>query len=659
MVSHNERQDLMAHWRGENAALLKRLLDAGETAEFDAALLRSLVARREPYFFFAPPDVDSRTLAIAEHLPEEAKAVMAHADAILAGYFPFSGAPGTPYSVKLPPGFSWHDNPAGEREFPSGLNRHRYWMELAMAYRFSGDARYTAELRRQFVSWTSQNPPPADFAKWREAGAPWWLLNAAIRADTWPWMYFLLLGTPEWTPEINTLFLHQIHMHGEFLAALTPPGGGNNWVVMQAQGLLNIALLFPEWEEAAAWEEQASRTLLCCFGEQFHADGGHFEQSPDYHGGCIRWFLEPFYLARLNGRDWMNATWPRLRQVCECYFQLLLPNGDTANLSDSDQTRLGVLASAAHLLGEPKWLQLDSTDARSVWLRGPEALQPGAGADCEQRPTAVAFIDSGYYVMRSGGGAGAVQAIFDCGPHGHWHGHFDLLSLALYGFGKTLLCDPGRLTYDANAEREWVRGTPSHNTISIDGENHLAFEGCENPGFAVTRWDVSDAYILVSGTHHGYAELEGAPEVGRVVWFDREGTFFVLDWGEGEAEHEYTVSFTTPGTEVAVLREGAFHTTHSEGNVAVQSLLLPGQQAALEERFWSPMYGQKLPATRFALRQRARSVIFATVVTVDAGEAIEPFFSAGLDELKVRLPGLATALAGAGLERYLERLDSG
>ena len=273
----------------------------------------------------------SRVAAISRFAPHDKATILARADAILAGRFPISSTATAPYAVSLAPDFSWRDSPLEEKEFLHALNRHRFWRELAMAFRFTGDTKYSDEIERQFRSWIEENPRPEDFENWRDNGVPWWLLNAAIRADTWIWTYFLLLDSPAWTPEWNALFLHHLHGHGEYLEALTPKSGGNNWVVMQAQGLLNIALLFPEWKQSARWERHAAQTLSNCFQAQFHADGGHFEQSPDYHAGCIRWFLEPFFLAQLNGRDWMEEHWAGLRQSCEFFHQILWANTRKTN----------------------------------------------------------------------------------------------------------------------------------------------------------------------------------------------------------------------------------------------------------------------------------------------------------------------------------------
>ena len=57
-----------------------------------------------------------------------------------AGSSPGTTGPRQPYDVQLPEGFSWLKCPTRDPEMLHALNRHRFWAELAMAYRFTGEA---------------------------------------------------------------------------------------------------------------------------------------------------------------------------------------------------------------------------------------------------------------------------------------------------------------------------------------------------------------------------------------------------------------------------------------------------------------------------------------------------------------------------------------
>jgi hypothetical protein len=555
---------------------------------------------------------------ILRQLPDRVDDVMRHADAILTHRFPMSDAGWwPPYNVQLPAAFSWYTPPAGsDPEFVHGLNRHRYWVTLAMAYRFTNDRRYADELIGQIVSWSEQSPRLEHHADWRKTTPRWHLLDAAIRADTWPWVLHLMLDSEAWTPEINTLFLHRLWMHAELVDPEIPDKLGNNWVIMMAQGVLNIAMLFPEFRQSAAWEKHAAFHLERCMNQQFYDDGGHDEQSPGYHEGCIVWILEPLYLAKLNGRDWPRPMWAKMRGVCECLFQLLHPDGEFPALSDSGRGKSLALLEAAQILEEPQWAKFNPRpNVREAWLLGrtnvasSESLQP--------RPAAVAFPKVGYYVMRSGDDPRARQMVFDCGPHGNWHGHFDLLGFEHFGVGRVLITDPGVPIYADTPERAWQRGAAAHNTISIDGQDYIPMEGPDHPGLKVTAWEVAEDHVLVAGYHRGYESLTGAPLVGRCVWYDRADTFVIVDWGHATSPHDYTVSFTFPTTNVSDLRSGAIRTLHGGGDVLVQSLPTPGQgevRMIREERPWTVLYGVQKPGIRFATTRHANEAVFVTIV---------------------------------------------
>ena len=89
---------------------------------------------------------------------------------------------------------------------------------------------------------------------------------------------------------------------------------------------------------------------------------------------------------------------------------------------------------------------------------------PFQAVDLVSRGDAYAMTDSGNYIMRSGDDANARQIIFDAGPKGGSHGHYDLLNFELSGYGRPLISDPGAYQYDTSANRAYVISTQAHNT---------------------------------------------------------------------------------------------------------------------------------------------------------------------------------------------------
>jgi hypothetical protein len=229
----------------------------------------------------------------------------------------------------------------------------------------------------------------------------------------------------------------------------------------------------------------------------------------------------------------------------------------------------------------------------------------------------------------------------------------------LFGMNRVLLCAPGRSLYNSAdpTDRRWVTSTPAQNTISVDGVNHADYEsprddaGREN--FHADAWEVAADHILVSAHHRGYTSLPGGPVVGRTIWYDRKNTFVILDWGVGTAEHEFTVGFNLPGADASAIADGRIHSQQPGGNVQILTLPAPGQTLARQERFWSPIYGQKVPAVRYAVTQKGTQALFAHVVSVFDG-AQPPAVSARWEAPPVFGKPVQIRILTGGQERLID-----
>ena len=89
---------------------------------------------------------------------------------------------------------------------------------------------------------------------------------------------------------------------------------------------------------------------------------------------------------------------------------------------------------------------------------------------------------TGYHVWRDG-----EDALFvDAGPIGPdylpAHGHGDMFSYELSLDGRRVVVDGGTSTYEAGAERDWVRSTRAHNTVEIAGADQCEFFGAFRVG---------------------------------------------------------------------------------------------------------------------------------------------------------------------------------
>jgi hypothetical protein len=631
---------LLAHLTpGALSASLSKSLRYSGPAAFDATLLKYMIYRTGPNFFFNGPQlgrvINFATGAQLSGVPQAAD----RADAVLARRFP-EQINSTTYTVQLPASgeINWSDvsrRATDNPDFLHTLNRHTFWEELGKAYRLTGDGAYVSELVAELASWSDQTPPLADPNDWAESSPHWWLLDAADRASNWTMAYFLVLGSDEWTPAANTLFLSRLWDHGDFLDRAAPSTYRSNKTAIQAQGLQRIGMMFPEFADATGWELDGTDMTFRCLAAQFYADGGHVEETPAYQAAAADAFLDNYRLAQLNDRTyWTKNRRILLENVVQSYYQLA-----GSGLSDTYRTSnpAPFLDRAAMILTGGRYNGARNLD--NALLLNTQAFY--AGSPINFYPTyapAFAMPDSGYYVMRTGDGSD-LRVIADAGPKGGEHGHYDLLNFEMvsHTFGA-IIPDPGPYRYDDSDDRAYVISTPAHNTISVDGLNHEGVEGAGNPmidvdGFRRTVGPVDSggglayADTRLTAHHHAYEYLPGRPTVGRTLYVDQtlglSPTVITIDWGRADADgpsHTFTSSFNLNATgTITQPSPGVINQTLTKFySLRTQTLGVPGQTATLTDTFVSnsPPPDAKSPAKRYAASQTGTSAVFVTLYTV-------------------------------------------
>lgn len=632
-LSLADRQELLRNWVGSDAATLSSLLAAGDTAGFDNELLNYMRTRTNRNYFFDPADAAGilNFINADSGLVNQKNAKIAKADNIVAHMFPeLVGS--TTYAVQLPAGtVDWLNQPASSTntEFRYTLNRHFFWNDLAMAYRFTNDPKYITELKTQLDSWSRQYTRLANPDDWIEDSVrpKWDLFTTAERTKNWMYAYYMVVNTSGWTAYYNTMFLHRLLIQGDFMSRTTKVYPlTDNKATSHATALYNLGLLFPEFKNGAAWQTQGQTQMFNVLDAQFRADGVQYEQSPGYHGGAMAGFFDSFRLAALNGQPWSDKATRRLRNVIEAFYQLLSPDGTEAALSDTYRSQgTTFFTRAAIAFNDTRW-PLSRPRLDDVWQLGTAAATPLLTAPTTPalalRGGTAYFPNAGYYVSRTGDDRDARQIIFDAGPKGGDHGHYDLLNFELYGYQKPLIADPGLLSYSKSyaADRAVVISTPAHNTISIDGLNHAADE--KSTVAALTLFSRKTGGVQMAATQYAYTGFKGAPVVARNLWHDRNDVFLVVDFAAASASHTYTQSFNLFTNNTSKFSGGVIHTASGTGDVLLEPLLLPGQTTSAKNALLSntaPPDGSTT-GLRFAISQSGRSAVFATMmVTYDNG----------------------------------------
>lgn len=486
----------------------------------------------------------------------------------------------------------WSQNPVPDNEWIWQLHRMEVWNAMARMYWHSGDEKYARQWCLQFADWVKKNPHDTEHAyAWRS-------IEAGLRGHSWTELFQRFLDSPSFTPEILVPFLNSFFEHGSYLR--TTYTQRSNWGLIEAQGLIFIAISFPEFKDADAWRSEAIRRLAREIDNQVYADGHQRELSLDYHIGCISWFFCPFELARLNGReqDFPTDYLKKVERMVEVVMKVGLPDGSMTQFGDSWAGQPGDTFSALKRYAG----LFHRDDFLYVATEGKQGTVPGG--------MAFALPQSGFYSLRSSWDWSAICLVLKCGPNGGWHCQPDNGTFELYAGGRHLMPDSGCYIYHGNDEaRAWFRQTRVHQTLTLDNKVSAYAPQLQlwKPGAQL------DALVVENAS---YPDLTHR----RAVFFVERKLFVLVDEAWGEAAGDLDLHFQlAPGK--AVFDKNAFsgRTDFAEGwNVLVRGMGQKGMTLNEEEGQVSFVYGNKEPRPAFSYTIRKdtadKGVRFITLV---------------------------------------------
>ena len=171
------------------------------------------------------------------------------------------------------------------------------------------------------------------------------------------------------------------------------------------------------------------------------------------------------------------------------------------------------------------------------------------------------------------------------------HAHADTLSFELSLFGRRVLVNSGTSEYGTGPERLRQRGTPAHNTVTINDADSSEVWG----GFGVGRrarplglWvGNSDHTMKVSCSHDGYSRLSGRP-VHRRLWHFSPGELKVTDTIEGYFNRARARFHFHPDVHVQAAADGI--EARLGGGQQIK-LGIGGGGAAIISTTWHPQFG--------------------------------------------------------------------
>ena len=224
--------------------------------------------------------------------------------------------------------------------------------------------------------------------------------------------------------------------------------------------------------------------------------------------------------------------------------------------------------------------------------------------------------------------------VLDAGPVGEGnHGHMDALSIEMAAYGRPLIVDPGRYTYEENIEVDWrkaFRETRAHSTVTVDNADQGIYQRKHprarfkivqpQPIATVIKHELRTEPAFVAGEVYSpnYSAIHQ-----RYIWFTRQRYWLVIDRmvNQQDTIHDYRLRYQlTPQAQLSTKLEMVNRAVRvSSPNL---QMLITGSHklhGELESAWVSQHYGEKSSAPRVCIRQQANAVTFVSLLCPNPG----------------------------------------
>lgn len=372
------------------------------------------------------------------------------------------------------------------------LNHLHHWLPLGRAIWADDNAAAAKELSSQIISWRRANPMVAKawlFSKDRPDNplkfhlfAPDWRhyrsLCVGIRAPNLAELLELIIDSPDVPDEAIYQLTRIMAEHARYLTLLARVEGfrGGNWQMIEATGLVQLAIMLPEFAESKRWLDTGMDMLAQNMQLDIRDDGWQSELTPMYHGWVLAQYTQTLLLVRRNG---IEPLWDmqRFERMYDIYTGMAGPDGTMPGIGDARTGNVRTPAATGALLfrrADLRHLGSDRLEERHLWLFGPEVVeQYNAIEPRTPEIGSVSFGRANYAVMRTGWNRNRdLWAMLDVAPYAGGHSHADALQVLLHAGTRPLLVDPGVCDY--SDPRSVSLRTSAYHNIVVLGPDELS-----------------------------------------------------------------------------------------------------------------------------------------------------------------------------------------
>ena len=392
----------------------------------------------------------------------------------------------------------WYSNPTHNNymEWPWQLSRHPELNTLATAYTMTGNEKYAYACAELFDSWVKQAEAPAALTPHGDT-LSWRTIECGIRqGGCWPNIIHSLYKTAAFTDDIITDWCKSVWEHGDRLYTVH---GGNNWLLMEMNGLAHIGVIYGFFKESKEWLRFAIEVLDRELTRQVYPDGFQYELTTDYQSVAITNYSAVLRLLLAYGIEPNENTAAYIERMLEVYVHLTEPDGLVPDIND------GMKYNTKEYISRYSAMFPQNEIFKWVLTDGKEGKAPEKDH---------IFKNAGLAVLRTGLTEDDTWLFFDGGEFGAGHQHEDKLNLLMYADGKLILTESGKYAYDASFMSKYTLSTRSHNTVRVDGmgqyrRKNYKWDGSINK-ISDLKYELSDGIDTLSAVYdEGYGNKRG------------------------------------------------------------------------------------------------------------------------------------------------------
>ena len=463
-------------------------------------------------------------------------------------------------------GVDWEYRPTTEDSFPAFLYRHPWVEHQALMYWCTKDEEYVKCIVDVYSDWLATYPCTVNGEKIDMNNNPdyrrWCQLQASTRITNYIKVLEYCKLSENLTPEFLSDLLVSLYDSVESIRANYYYSELSNIRLQEAQAVLNMGVMMPEFKKAQEWQDEALSEVNRLLEGMLADDGVHVEKDPSYHIGVISTFYTVNQLLSANNKisllpfDYIE----KLKKSVYFVRDLMYPDYSVEDFNDTRSSSWNKSVLTKQFLtyqdmfpGDPT-IQWFATDRQSG--SAPKELLS-------------IYSRSGYYMLRTGWQQSDMMMILKNNENAKNYAHCqnDNGTVALYRNGRHFLPDTGVYTYGGSAEdnalRDLFRATRMHNTLTLNGANSANRNAQECGVFKKSAQ--TDVYDMVHVSNQSYEALNHERHVYRI----KDGFFVIVDQALGSATGNVELNWhLCPGTMDYIRQDDSYEarTKFTDGN---------------------------------------------------------------------------------------------